>query len=71
MTISTKDFHVILKRQKGEGLVVRCLELPGCLSEGKTEDEALRNIEDAIKLYLRDVEREAKEKNARVIQVAA
>ena len=68
--MTTKNFHIVFKRQKEDGFVVRCLELPGCLSEGKTEDEALRNIEDAIKLYLKDVEREAKEKNARVIQVA-
>lgn len=69
--MSARNFHVVLKRQRGEGFVVRCLELPGCLSEGKTEKEALSNIEDAIKLYLRDVEREAKEKKARVIPVTA
>ncbi len=62
---------MVLKRRRGEGFVVKCLELPGCLSEGRTEEEALKNIEDAIKLYLRDVGKEAKEKNARVIQVAA
>ncbi len=61
----------MLKRQRGEGFVARCLELPGCLSEGRTEEEALKNIEDAIRLYLRDVEREAKEKKAKVIQVTA
>ncbi len=66
-----KDFHIVLKRQRGEGFVARCLELPGCLSEERTEEEALKNIEDAIRLYLRDVEREAKEKKARVIQVTA
>lgn len=65
-----KDFHIVLKRQRGAGFVARCLELPGCLSEGRTEKEAL-NIEDAIRLYLRDVEREAKEKKAKVIQVTA
>jgi len=69
--VLVESFHVVLKRQRGQGFVVRCLELPGCLSEGRTEEEALKNIEDAIKLYLRDVEKEAKEKNARVIQVAA
>ncbi|MBI2127220.1 MAG: type II toxin-antitoxin system HicB family antitoxin [Thaumarchaeota archaeon] len=61
---------MVLKRQRGAGFVARCLELPGCLSEGRTEKEAL-NIEDAIRLYLRDVEREAKEKKAKVIQVTA
>jgi predicted RNase H-like HicB family nuclease len=50
----------VLKRQKGKGFVAKCLELPGCLSEGRTEEEALTNVEDAIKLYLKDVKKEAK-----------
>lgn len=29
-----------------------CPELPGCASAGLTEDEARKNIEEAIKLYL-------------------
>ena len=67
--MSLTNFHIVLKRQRGEGFVVRCLELPGCISEGKTEEEAIRNIGDAIKLYLKDVEREAKEKKAKVIPI--
>ena len=31
---------------------VVCPELPGCASAGNTEEEALRNIRDAIELYL-------------------
>ncbi len=58
-----------LKRQRGEGFVVRCIELPGCLSEGRTQAEALRNIQDAIKLYLADVHAEAKQKKAKLVQV--
>lgn len=69
--METRTFHVVLKRQKGEGYVIRCLELPGCLSEGRTEEEALENIQDAIKLYLRDVEAEARQKKAKAIQVVA
>lgn len=30
--------------------------LPGCISEGDTEEEALHNIEEAIDLYLEAVE---------------
>ena len=69
--MESKQFHVVLKRQKGDGFIARCLDLPGCLSEGKTEEEALRNIEDAIRLYLRDIEREARERKARLIRVSA
>ena len=61
-------YHVILKKQRG-GYVVKCLELPGCMSEGKTKEEALKNINDAIMLYLQDVEKEAKEKKAIALEV--
>ena len=32
--------------------VVECPALPGCVSQGKTIDEALENIKDAIQGYL-------------------
>lgn len=35
-----------------KGYVVNVPSLPGCMSQGKTEQEALDNISDAIKLYL-------------------
>ncbi|MDO8464733.1 MAG: type II toxin-antitoxin system HicB family antitoxin [Gallionella sp.] len=35
-----------------EGFAVWCPDLPGCWSQGKTKEEALKNIEDAIKTYL-------------------
>jgi predicted RNase H-like HicB family nuclease len=34
--------------QSEEGYAVGCRALPGCWSQGKTEDEALKNIRDAI-----------------------
>jgi predicted RNase H-like HicB family nuclease len=35
-----------------EGFTVGCPELPGCWSEGQTEEEALENIKDAIREYV-------------------
>ena len=34
--------------------VARCLELPAAISQGKTREEAARNIEEAISLVLED-----------------
>jgi len=31
--------------------VVECPSLPGCISQGKTKEEAIINIKDAISLY--------------------
>ena len=30
--------------------------LPGCISEGETKEEAIKNIKEAIELYLEPVE---------------
>ncbi len=49
---------VVLEKGENGYIVVHCPSLPGCVSQGKTEKEALRNIREAIKLYL---EPEAKE----------
>jgi predicted RNase H-like HicB family nuclease len=35
-----------------EGYAVWCPALPGCASQGETEQEALENIKDAIREYL-------------------
>jgi len=44
---------VITIEQDEEGVfVVECPSIPGCISQGKTEQEALENIEDAIKQCL-------------------
>ena len=37
-------------------LVVRCPSLPGCISQGKTEAEALANIKEAIELWIEEAQ---------------
>lgn len=36
------------------GFTVHVPALPGCVSEGDTEDEAMANIREAVELYLED-----------------
>ena len=38
--------------QNEEGYSICCPGLPGCWSQGVTEEEALENIKDAIEIYL-------------------
>lgn len=46
-------FRVILEFDQEAGCYSAvCPELPGCTSDGETEEEARRNIVDAIDLYL-------------------
>lgn len=36
--------------------VAECPSLPGCISQGKTKEEAIINIKEAIKLYIEVLE---------------
>ena len=49
------QYSVSLK-QTEEGYTVWCPSLPGCASQGTTKEEALENIQDAIKSYLEVVQ---------------
>lgn len=46
---------VVLEPSGDGGYTVSVPALPGCFSEGDTKAEALRNIREAILLYLEDV----------------
>ncbi len=35
--------------------VAECVSLPGCISQGKTKEEAIANIREAIELYIEDM----------------
>ena len=45
-----------------------CPELPGCASAGETEEEAKRNIQEAIRLYLSPGDLELPE-SAKLVEV--
>ncbi|MGH2592958.1 MAG: type II toxin-antitoxin system HicB family antitoxin [Anaerolineae bacterium] len=49
-------FKVVLEPSEDGGFTVYVPALPGCISEGDTEEEALKNIQEAIELYLEPVE---------------
>ncbi|MBU4030591.1 type II toxin-antitoxin system HicB family antitoxin [Patescibacteria group bacterium] len=36
-----------------QGFVANCPSLPGCISQGKTKEEALKNIREAIQGYIK------------------
>jgi len=45
------NFRVVLRKSE-EGFSVSCPDLPGCWSQGTTEEEALANIRVAIREYV-------------------
>ncbi len=61
-------YKVNLKKTE-EGYAIWVPGLPGCWSQGKTEEEALDNIKDAIQGYLETVEELTKNKESRFVEV--
>lgn len=53
-----------------EGYAVWVPGLPGCWSQGKSEDEALVNIKDAIEAYLDVVDSLTADKATRYVEIA-
>lgn len=53
-----KDYHfpIIVEQDEDGFYIVSCPSFKGCLSYGKTIDEALQNIEEAIELALDDTD---------------
>jgi antitoxin HicB len=52
------NYAVVLDKNKDGCWTAVCPLLPGCISEGRTRAEALKNIRCAIRLYLRCVRKE-------------
>jgi len=48
--------YKVVLHETEEGISISCPGLPGCWSQGETEEEALENIKDAIREYLAAVE---------------
>ena len=45
-------FTVTIDRDETGAWVAECPAIPGCVSQGETKSEALKNIEEAIELCL-------------------
>lgn len=48
--------QVVLEPSEDGGYTVTVPSLPGCISEGDTREEALKNIREAIELYLEPID---------------
>lgn len=50
------NLKIILEPSNEGGYTAIVPSLPGCISEGETKEEALKNIREAVELYLEPVE---------------
>jgi predicted RNase H-like HicB family nuclease len=63
------NYRVMLTKSE-EGYSVSCPGLPGCWSQGETEEEALANIQVAIREYVEAAEELARGEEGRIVEVA-
>ena len=45
-------FVITIEQDENDMFIAECPNIPGCISQGKTEQEALENIKDAIRQCL-------------------
>jgi len=50
-------YRILIEQDEDGVFVTECPSLPGCISQGKTRKEAIENIQDAIKEYLKSLKK--------------
>ena len=61
--------HVVIERDEAGYFVAEVPALPGCLSQGKTQEEALENIKEAIEGWMEVMEAKHPFKRADAVEV--
>ena len=49
------DIKIILEKDEDGYIIATVPSLPGCISQGKTEREAMKNIKEAIELHVKSL----------------
>ncbi len=62
-------FHIVLEKQEEGGYTVYVPELPGCISQGETQKEALDNIKEAMGIYLDELHSSRMEETLKKVKV--
>jgi len=61
--------HVVIEKDESEYFVAEVPALPGCLSQGKTHEEALTNIREAIEGWFEVMESKQSFDHTRLIEL--
>ncbi len=61
-------YKIVMKKSE-EGYSVSCPGLPGCWSQGETEEEAIKNILSAIQEYMAAIDDSTKGTDVREVEV--
>ena len=58
--VDIRDYQVLIEHladEDGGGYLATVPELPGCMSDGETRQEALANVEDAIAVWVQTAQK--------------
>jgi antitoxin HicB len=50
-------YRILIEQDEDGVFVAQCPSLPGCISQGRSREEALVNIQDAIRGYLESLKK--------------
>jgi predicted RNase H-like HicB family nuclease len=65
------NLRVVLEPSDEGGFTALVPALPGCISEGESREEALRNIEEAVRVYLEPIDDDLESMpDAEVVEIA-
>ena len=53
-------FDIVMQKDETGGYIAFVPSLPGCHTQGETLEELLKNVEEAIELYLETLEKDEK-----------
>lgn len=60
--------HVVIDQDEAGYYVAEVPALPGCLSQGKTQEEALTNVKEAIEGWLEVMEAKSRFRGGRLVR---
>jgi predicted RNase H-like HicB family nuclease len=69
-------FKIVLEKDEDGWFVATCPSLPGCISQGKSEREATKNMKEAIALHVNSLAEDGlalkapKNRKAKLVSVA-
>ena len=50
-------YRILIEQDEDGAFVAECPSLPGCISQGKTRQEAIENAQDAIRGYIESLKK--------------
>jgi predicted RNase H-like HicB family nuclease len=62
--------YKVILQESDEGFSVSCPGLPGCWSQGETEEEAVENVRHAIREYLAALAKTLEGEEVREVEVS-